>query len=196
MQHLLGIDVGGTFTDFVAHDPAGGIEVWKVLSVPADPVAGILDRARALSRRRRDRQHPARHHGRDQRRARAQGCRRRLRHHQGLQGRAVHPARQPQGPLRHELGQAQAAGQAPPLLRAGRAHRRLWCRRHPARPGRGARRRRRDPGRARDQGGRRLPAVLLPQPRPRAGGQGDPGRGAAGPAALDLLRGPAQVEGV
>ena len=43
MQHLLGIDVGGTFTDFVAHDPAGGIEVWKVLSVPADPVAGILN---------------------------------------------------------------------------------------------------------------------------------------------------------
>ena len=43
MQHLLGIDVGGTFTDFVAHDSAGGIEVWKVLSVPADPVAGILD---------------------------------------------------------------------------------------------------------------------------------------------------------
>ena len=43
MQHLLGIDVGGTFTDFVAHDPGGGLSVWKVLSVPVDPVAGILD---------------------------------------------------------------------------------------------------------------------------------------------------------
>jgi N-methylhydantoinase A len=43
VTHLLGIDVGGTFTDFVAHDPAGGIEIWKVLSVPADPVTGILD---------------------------------------------------------------------------------------------------------------------------------------------------------
>ena len=43
MQHLLGIDVGGTFTDFVAHDPSGGLEVWKVLSVPTDPVTGILD---------------------------------------------------------------------------------------------------------------------------------------------------------
>ncbi len=43
MNHLLGIDVGGTFTDFVARDPAGGIAVWKVLSVPSDPVAGILD---------------------------------------------------------------------------------------------------------------------------------------------------------
>ncbi|MFL5332087.1 MAG: hydantoinase/oxoprolinase family protein [Geminicoccaceae bacterium] len=42
MQHLLGIDIGGTFTDFVAYDGRGGIEVWKELSVPADPVAGIL----------------------------------------------------------------------------------------------------------------------------------------------------------
>jgi N-methylhydantoinase A len=42
MQHLLGIDVGGTFTDFVAYDGRGGIEVWKELSVPSDPVAGIL----------------------------------------------------------------------------------------------------------------------------------------------------------
>ena len=51
-------------------------------------------------------------------------------------------------------------------------------------------------GRAGDRGGRGLPAVLLPQPGARAGGQGDPGRGAAGPADLDLLRGPAEVEGV
>jgi N-methylhydantoinase A len=42
MQHLLGIDVGGTFTDFVAYDGQGGIAVWKELSVPSDPVAGIL----------------------------------------------------------------------------------------------------------------------------------------------------------
>ena len=40
MRHLLGIDAGGTFTDLVAHNPAGGIEVWKVLSVPADQVTG------------------------------------------------------------------------------------------------------------------------------------------------------------
>jgi N-methylhydantoinase A len=42
MPHLLGVDVGGTFTDFVAHDGEGGVEVWKELSVPRDPVAGIL----------------------------------------------------------------------------------------------------------------------------------------------------------
>ena len=44
MRHLLGIDVGGTFTDFVAYDGAERrIEVWKELSVPADPVVGILN---------------------------------------------------------------------------------------------------------------------------------------------------------
>ena len=44
MAHALGIDVGGTFTDFVAYDrETREVEVWKELSVPADPVVGILD---------------------------------------------------------------------------------------------------------------------------------------------------------
>ena len=44
MDVLLGVDVGGTFTDFVAYDPESrGINVWKVPSVPGDPVSGILD---------------------------------------------------------------------------------------------------------------------------------------------------------
>jgi N-methylhydantoinase A len=44
MDVLLGVDVGGTFTDFVAYDrQSGGITVWKVPSVPGDPVAGILN---------------------------------------------------------------------------------------------------------------------------------------------------------
>ena len=43
MRFMLGIDVGGTFTDFVAYDrDTSAIEVWKHLSVPADPVVGIL----------------------------------------------------------------------------------------------------------------------------------------------------------
>jgi N-methylhydantoinase A len=43
MSYLLGIDVGGTFTDFVAYDrSAQAIRVWKVPSVPNDPVVGIL----------------------------------------------------------------------------------------------------------------------------------------------------------
>ncbi|HEY1944796.1 MAG TPA: hydantoinase/oxoprolinase family protein [Roseiarcus sp.] len=40
---MLGIDVGGTFTDFVAQDAATGkTTVWKSLSEAGDPVTGIL----------------------------------------------------------------------------------------------------------------------------------------------------------
>jgi N-methylhydantoinase A len=43
MRYMLAIDVGGTFTDFVAYDQkARSIEVWKEPTVPSDPVAGIL----------------------------------------------------------------------------------------------------------------------------------------------------------
>jgi N-methylhydantoinase A len=38
----IGVDIGGTFTDLVAVDPAGAIRVFKVPSVPADPAAGVL----------------------------------------------------------------------------------------------------------------------------------------------------------
>jgi N-methylhydantoinase A len=42
--HAFGIDVGGKFTDFVAYDRDGKVvEVWKELSVPTDPVVGILE---------------------------------------------------------------------------------------------------------------------------------------------------------
>ncbi len=42
-RYLLGIDVGGTFTDFVACDQATQrISAWKNLSTPGDPTAGIL----------------------------------------------------------------------------------------------------------------------------------------------------------
>jgi N-methylhydantoinase A len=40
---MVGIDVGGTFTDFVAYDgDTKEIQVWKHLSVPRDPGEGIL----------------------------------------------------------------------------------------------------------------------------------------------------------
>ncbi len=43
MRFMLGIDVGGTFTDFVAYDSdTKEIDVWKHLSVPQNPVEGIL----------------------------------------------------------------------------------------------------------------------------------------------------------
>ncbi len=44
MRNVLGIDVGGTFTDFVAYDPrTRQVKVWKELSTPQDPVTGILE---------------------------------------------------------------------------------------------------------------------------------------------------------
>ena len=43
MRNVLGIDVGGTFTDFVAYDPrTKKVKVWKELSTPGDPVTGII----------------------------------------------------------------------------------------------------------------------------------------------------------
>ena len=43
-RYMLGVDVGGTFTDFVAYDrEAKALLVWKRLSTPADPTAGILN---------------------------------------------------------------------------------------------------------------------------------------------------------
>ena len=45
----LGIDIGGTFTDLVLHDPSGGRSGnLKVLTTPADPVQGILEGTRRL----------------------------------------------------------------------------------------------------------------------------------------------------
>ena len=42
-SYMLGIDVGGTFTDFVSYDADGtGVTVWKNLSSPGDPTDGIL----------------------------------------------------------------------------------------------------------------------------------------------------------
>jgi N-methylhydantoinase A len=43
MQTIMGIDVGGTFTDFVSYDPdTGRLRNWKNLTTPRDPVEGIL----------------------------------------------------------------------------------------------------------------------------------------------------------
>ncbi|MBN9073617.1 MAG: hydantoinase/oxoprolinase family protein [Rhizobiales bacterium] len=44
MSRVVGIDIGGTFTDFVSYDSAtGAIENWKNLTTPADPIDGVLE---------------------------------------------------------------------------------------------------------------------------------------------------------
>lgn len=49
MRYLLGIDVGGTFTDFVSYEKGTQrFAVWKRLTTQADPVEGILEGIKEL----------------------------------------------------------------------------------------------------------------------------------------------------
>ena len=48
-MHSLGIDVGGTFTDFVTLDEDGRITVHKQLTTPADPSVAVLDGCEQLA---------------------------------------------------------------------------------------------------------------------------------------------------
>jgi N-methylhydantoinase A len=50
-MYRIGIDVGGTFTDLVAIDPAGVTTLAKVPSTPEDPSLGVLDGLQLLSDR-------------------------------------------------------------------------------------------------------------------------------------------------
>ena len=43
MRYRVGIDIGGTFTDFVAFDGASReLKAWKNLSTPRDPIEGVM----------------------------------------------------------------------------------------------------------------------------------------------------------
>jgi len=50
-QYRLGIDAGGTFTDFVlANKEAGTVQIYKALSTPDDPTLAIASRLGRLFR--------------------------------------------------------------------------------------------------------------------------------------------------
>ncbi len=49
MAYRLGIDIGGTFTDFVAYDESNrALRAWKNLSTPHDPIEGIMTGLRSF----------------------------------------------------------------------------------------------------------------------------------------------------
>src|SRR3989442_3341169 len=50
-MYRIGVDVGGTFTDLVAIDPAGITTLAKVPSTPEDPSLGVLDGLTQLAER-------------------------------------------------------------------------------------------------------------------------------------------------
>ena len=52
---IVGIDVGGTFTDLVAIGADGSVETRKVLSTPADQSQGVEEALRAFGERDVDR---------------------------------------------------------------------------------------------------------------------------------------------
>ena len=50
MGMRLGIDIGGTFTDFILATESGGLEVWKTPSTPAAPEEAVFEGVRDLAR--------------------------------------------------------------------------------------------------------------------------------------------------
>ena len=42
MQWILGIDVGGTFTDFLEIEATGSVEILKTPTTPQRPAEGVL----------------------------------------------------------------------------------------------------------------------------------------------------------
>src|ERR1700733_2045633 len=49
MSYRLGVDIGGTFTDFVAYDEDGkALKAWKNLPTPQNPMEGIMTGLRSF----------------------------------------------------------------------------------------------------------------------------------------------------
>ena len=50
MRYVLGVDIGGTFTDCVAVDEDGAVSLGKALSTPDDFAIGAIDAVRDAAR--------------------------------------------------------------------------------------------------------------------------------------------------
>jgi len=50
MEYRIGIDVGGTFTDFLLTSEDGSSEIYKVLSTPDDPSIGLMEGLAEMAR--------------------------------------------------------------------------------------------------------------------------------------------------
>ena len=52
MAFKIGVDVGGTFTDFLLMDEKGNSDIFKILSTPEDPsiavIKGFVDMAKKM----------------------------------------------------------------------------------------------------------------------------------------------------
>ena len=168
---LLGVDVGGTFTDAVLA-VGGRLVTAKAPTTPEDQSEGVLNAVTAVLERAGERREGrrgvrARHDRGHQRAARGRGSEDRVRRHGGLRG---HRRARPPG-ARRPLPAVRAAPRAARAARApGRRQGAHDPRRARARAGR--RRRRRGDHGARARVRRGLPAARLPPPRARAGARG------------------------
>ena len=192
---LIGVDIGGTFTDVVVRRPGA-----------ADPdhedpehAQGPQPRGAAGARAHGDRlglgatagrPFRARHHGCDQRGAGAQGCPCRLDHHRRFPRRARDrpPDAPPDVRSGARSGDADVSGARPLPPRGPRARRGDWRSAASARRGR-RRRRGRRAGRGRRPCDRGRVPVLVPQQRARAPRPRDHRRAPPRRVRLHLLRG-------
>ena len=188
-MQLIGVDIGGTFTDVVFADTeTNDIRIHKVPTTPRRSVARDAGRgARALRARGyrpgRGRTPVPRHHHRHQRDPHPRGRAHRDDHQRGLPRHRPHRA-PPAAPALLDSPGDPVAGPAvrapPPPPHGARAHYAAGGRNpHPARRGGGTARGPPAPGRRRG-GDRGVLPVLLDRPGPRGAGRGHRARGAPG----------------
>ena len=192
----LGVDVGGTFTDLIYLDDEGGVHVHKVPSTPADPstatVQGALEPAGPPGRSPPGSTSSSTAPPWRRTSSSSTTAPRSAPHDEGLPGHHPHRAPQEAAQLVELPGPAVAAVPARAAAQPHACHRA----RHRAERGRGVPL---DEDEVRDavrtlkggwsRGDRGLLPLLVPQPRARAAGQGDRGRGVPGGVPLGAARG-------